>query len=425
MAASDHNFRYLVKPGTDFAFVSKFRLWIAMSGLLITISIASLFVNKAVRGSYLNWTIDFKGGTEIIYKFKDRAKPDSYVYADAGKVRGALGEAGAEGFDVSEMTWTEEVGDKEVTVRGAMVRTPRFGAMTPAQQKAAGDAFAAKFADRGIDSMQWSGDRLFVRSKAHITDAEAGEVFKASGLEIKPWGASAALYSVPDEGTGEYKQTFAMFGLDRQYELVLEKALPEVDVVTEATSQVSAKAGAELRNEGIKALFYAMLLITLYLAVRFDVRYAPGAILATMHDAIMVIGVFSVTWTDVSLTSVAALLTVIGFSVNDTVVIFDRIRENQVKLKDKRLERIVDISLNEVVVRSILTSATVFAVTLIMNVFGTGLVRNFAFAMNAGIITGAYSSIFLAPPVFLWVSKRFYSGPAPKRAGAKAAAAEA
>jgi preprotein translocase subunit SecF len=276
MAASDHNFRYLVKPGTDFAFVSKFRLWIAMSGLLITISIASLFVNKAVRGSYLNWTIDFKGGTEIIYKFKDRAKPDSYVYADAGKVRAALSEAGAEGFDVSEMTWTEEVGDKENTVRGAMVRTPRFGAMTPAQQKAAGDAFAAKFADRGIDSMQWSGDRLFVRSKAHITDAEAGEVFKASGLEIKPWGASAALYSVPDEGTGEYKQTFAMFGLDRQYELVLEKALPEVDVVTEATSQVSAKAGAELRNEGIKALFYAMLLITLTWRCAFDVRYAPG-----------------------------------------------------------------------------------------------------------------------------------------------------
>ena len=425
MAASDHNFRYLVKPGTDFAFVSKFRLWIAMSGLLITISIASLFVNKAVRGSYLNWTIDFKGGTEIIYKFKDRKQPDTYVYADAGKVRGALAEAGAEGFDVSEMTWTEEVADKEVTVRGALVRTPRFGAMTPAQQKAAGDAFAAKFTDRGIDSMQWSGDRLFVRSKTHITDAEAGEVFKTSGLEIKPWGNNAKLYSVPDEGTGEYKQTFAMFGLDRQYELVLEKALPEVDVVTEATSQVSAKAGAELRNEGIKALFYAMLLITLYLAVRFDIRYAPGAILATAHDAIMVIGVFSVTWTDVSLTSVAALLTVIGFSVNDTVVIFDRIRENQVKLKDKRLDRVVDISLNEVVVRSILTSATVFAVTLIMNVFGTGLVRNFAFAMNAGIITGAYSSIFLAPPVFLWISKRFYSGSAPKRGGAKAAAAEA
>ena len=182
--------------------------------------------------------------------------------------------------------------------------------------------------------------------------------------------------------------------------------------------------GAELRNSGIASLFYAFALIVLYLAVRFDIRYAPGAIVATMHDAVMVIGVFSITWTDVSLTSVAALLTVIGFSVNDTVVIFDRIRENQVKLKDKKLDRIVDISLNEVVVRSILTSSTLFAVTLMMNVFGTGLVRNFAFAMNAGIITGAYSSIFLAPPLFLYVAKKWYGGPAPARVRATAPAAE-
>ncbi|MBK9031630.1 MAG: protein translocase subunit SecF [Myxococcales bacterium] len=421
MAASDHNFRYLVKPGTDFGFVSKFRIWMLLSTLLVAVSIGSLFVNKAVRGSYMNWTIDFKGGTEIVYAFRDKNKPDTYVHADAAKVRAALADAGADGFDVSEMTWTQEVGDREVTVRGTMIRTPRFGATTPEQKKSAGDAFAAKFADRGIDSMQWSGDRLFVRSTGHITDVEAAPVFTAAGLEVKAWGDSAKLYDTPDEGTGEYRQTFALNGLDRQYELVLEQALPDVDVVTEASSQVSAKAGADLRNDAIKALFYAMLLITLYLAVRFDIRYAPGAIFATFHDAIMVVGVFSVTWTDVSLTSVAALLTVIGFSVNDTVVIFDRIRENQIKLKDKKLERIVDISLNEVVVRSMLTSCTVFAVTLLMNLFGTGLVRNFAFAMNAGIITGAYSSVFLAPPVFLWIAKRYYSGPTTGRGRPSAA----
>lgn len=413
MAASDpkptqHNFRYLVKPGTDFGFVSKFRLWIALSTVLSIIAIGSLFVNKQVRGNYLNWTIDFKGGTEIIYAFKDKANAGKYVRPDAAKVRSALQAAGAGGFDVSEMSWSEEQSDVDVTVRGIMIRTPRFGATTKDQQAKALEAFTAKFADRGLDRLQWSGDRLFVRSTSLITDVEATPVFDAVGLEVRPWGDTAKLYTTPDEGTGEYKLTFALQGLDRQYELVLEKALPEVDVATIASSQVSAKAGAELRNEGIKSLFYAMLLITLYLAIRFDIRYAPGAVLATIHDAVMVIGVFSVTYTEVSLTSVAALLTVVGFSVNDTVVIFDRIRENQVKLKDKKLDRIVDISLNEVVVRSILTSSTLFAVTLMMNIFGTGLVRNFAFAMNAGIITGAYSSIFLAPPMFLWIAKRFY-----------------
>jgi preprotein translocase subunit SecF len=125
----------------------------------------------------------------------------------------------------------------------------------------------------------------------------------------------------------------------------------------------------------------------------------------------MVIGVFAVTWTEVSLVSVAGLLTVVGFSVNDTVVVFDRIRENQAKLKDKSIERVIDISINEVLVRSILTSATVFATTLIMNIFGAGLVQNFAFAMNVGVIVGAYSSIFLAVPWFLWISKKWYSGP--------------
>jgi preprotein translocase subunit SecF len=106
------------------------------------------------------------------------------------------------------------------------------------------------------------------------------------------------------------------------------------------------------------------------------------------------------------------------------VIIFDRMRENLAKLKDKKIERVVEISLNEVLVRSILTSAIVFSTTLIMNVFGTGLVKNFAFAMNAGIIVGVYSSIFLAPPVFLWIHRTWYSGPAPARAR-KAASASA
>jgi preprotein translocase subunit SecF len=111
-----------------------------------------------------------------------------------------------------------------------------------------------------------------------------------------------------------------------------------------------------------------------------------------------------------------------GYSVNDTVIVFDRIRENQAKLKDKKLERIIDISLNEMLVRTILTSSTVFATTLIMNIFGTGLVKNFAFAMNVGVIVGTYSSIFLATPIFMWVSKKWYSGPAPARRRPVAAA---
>jgi preprotein translocase subunit SecF len=418
MATTEHNFRYLLKPGTDFGFVAKFRTWLLISALLTTASIGSLFVNKAVRGSYLNWTIDFRGGTEVIYAFRSKATAGQFVAPDAGKVREALDGAKVDGYDVSELSW----GDAEPKYRGVLIRVPKFGATTDEQRQQAIDALVAKVPDGGVTA-RWSGDRLYVRSTKPVDEPTATAALSTIGLEIKPWNAEAAkAATIADQGTGEFQATFSIYGLDRQYEKVLEAALPDVDVTVEQSSQISAKEGAELRNSGIAALFYAFALIVLYLAVRFDIRYAPGAIVATMHDAVMVIGVFSITWTDVSLTSVAALLTVIGFSVNDTVVIFDRIRENQEKLKDKKLERIVDISLNEVVVRSILTSSTLFAVTLMMNVFGTGLVRNFAFAMNAGIITGAYSSIFLAPPLFLWVAKKWYGGPAPSGARSRAAA---
>jgi preprotein translocase subunit SecF len=128
-----------------------------------------------------------------------------------------------------------------------------------------------------------------------------------------------------------------------------------------------------------------------------------------------VIGVFAITWQEVSLTTVAALLTVIGYSVNDSVVIFDRIRENVVRLKDKKFGRVINISLNETMARTLLTSITLFVVTLMMNILGTGLVRNFAFAMNIGVIVGVYSSVFVASPVALGIHNRWFSGPPPSK----------
>jgi preprotein translocase subunit SecF len=236
-------------------------------------------------------------------------------------------------------------------------------------------------------------------------------VFASAGLELKPWSSDdQSQFTHADEGTGEFSEVFSMWGLDRQFGNVLDKALGMKSTAYNAYG-VGAKAGDKLRDDAAKSIIYAIFLIMLYLAFRFDVRYAPGAAFATIHDAIMVIGVFSVTWTDVSLTSVAGLLTVMGYSVNDTVIVFDRIRENQAKLKDKKIERIIDISINEMLSRTILTSSTVFVTTLIMNIFGTGEVKDFAFAMNIGVIVGTYSSIFLAAPLFMWISKKWYSGP--------------
>lgn len=410
-ATHKHKFRYLLPPGNNFAFVAKFKAWLIISVLLMAAAIGSLFINKSVRGEYMNWTIDFKGGTQIIFAFKDKGT-HAYTKVDPAKVRESLKKAGEEG-EVSDISWDDDAGKH---IEGMMIRSPRFSALQPAQETKAHDAFLEKFKDREITKASWTGDTLHVRAKKAIRAEEAAPVFAASGFEMKPWLASEEQQNTrPDEGTQEFNETFAMWGLDRQFEKMLEASVPNIEASVQQSYGVGAKAGDKLRDDAAKAIIYAIFLIMLYLAFRFDIRYAPGAAFATIHDAIMVIGVFAVTWTEVSLVSVAGLLTVMGYSVNDTVIVFDRIRENQAKLKDKKIERIIDISINEMLVRTILTSSTVFATTLIMNIFGTGEVKNFAFAMNVGVIVGTYSSIFLAAPIFMYISKKYYSGPPKKR----------
>lgn len=411
-----HKFRYLLPPGNNFAFVAKFKIWLVMSILLMCVSIGALFVNKATRGEYMNWTTDFKGGTDIIVSFRDKA--GNYVKEDPAAVRKAFNDAHEGGIELSNISYTQSTPKGDVTVNGMVIHSPRFSALTDQQKAKMTTDFMTKFKDREIGKATWSGDRLFVRTTKLINHDETAPVFAADGLELKSWTAQeAGQYTHADEGTGEFNEVFSIWGVDRQYEKLLESKLGnDVDVTVEQSYGVGAKAGDKLRDDAAKSIIYAIFLIMLYLAFRFDIRYAPGAAFATIHDAIMVIGVFAITWTEVSLTSVAGLLTVMGYSVNDTVIVFDRIRENQAKLKDKKIERIIDISINEMLVRTILTSSTVFATTLIMNIFGEGLVKNFAFAMNIGVIVGTYSSIFLAAPIFMWISRKWYSGPPKKRA---------
>jgi preprotein translocase subunit SecF len=440
--ATHKPFRELVKPGSNFEFVGRSRIWGILSGLLIFCSIGMLFVNKEVRGDYLNWTIDFKGGTEFIVEFCDPKTGNHFDEVGAGDVRAALSRAGFDGFEVSDFAWegtakcgkddataeTDQGGSK--TVHGMLLRTPDFGALTDQQQDRIADAFRTEMQaactkaggteeDCTLSTVSWSGDRLFARSTKPLDEQAVRDFFAARELEVKP--GTVGFLAKQEQGYDETNTEIAIFGLDKQFTSAINESLAERGAVARIVQSygVGAKAGEQLRNDGIKSLFYAMALIVLYLAFRFDIRYAPGAVIALLHDAILVTGVFALTWTDVSLTSVAALLTVIGYSVNDTVVIFDRIRENIGRLKDKKLERIVNISLNETLARTLLTSITLFVVTIMMNIFATGLVRNFAFAMNVGVVVGVYSSVFIASPIFLWIDRRFYPSKGPAKGSKK------
>jgi preprotein translocase subunit SecF len=168
---------------------------------------------------------------------------------------------------------------------------------------------------------------------------------------------------------------------------------------------VGPKAGSELRVSAFKALFWAILAIMIYLALRFDYKFAPGAIAALIHDVLIIIGAFILTQKEFSLQIVAALLAIIGYSVNDTVVIYDRVREIESMHPELSTIETINRALNETMSRTIITSMTVLGVSLVMLFWGGSVIHDFFFAMSIGVILGVYSTIFIAIPMTAFYEK--------------------
>ena len=164
---------------------------------------------------------------------------------------------------------------------------------------------------------------------------------------------------------------------------------------------VGPKVGKDLTNKAILAIVFAWIGMLIYIAWRFEFRYGLGAIIALIHDTIITIGVLSLLNKEFTLVIVAALLTIIGYSINDTIVVFDRIRENRKKDLKKSLAEIINSSVNETLSRTILTALTVFLVLLALFFLGGPVIHDFAFALLIGIVVGTYSSIFIASPIVL------------------------
>ena len=160
-------------------------------------------------------------------------------------------------------------------------------------------------------------------------------------------------------------------------------------------------------NISVPGLILTALIVTIILFWFLQLKYAMGAIIALIHDVIITVGIFSILDLEFSLAIVAALLTIIGYSLNDTIIVFDRIRENLSKFKQNRLSKNINKSINETLSRTILTSITTLSVVIILYFFGGGIIHDFAFAMIIGVITGTYSSIFVASPILLaWQKKK-------------------
>ena len=169
---------------------------------------------------------------------------------------------------------------------------------------------------------------------------------------------------------------------------------------------VGPKIGKELQSDALSAILLSLLMILIYISFRFDRFYAYGSVVALIHDVLITMGVFSLLSIEIDLTIVAAFLTIVGYSLNDTIVVFDRIRENVIKHARESLDTIVNISLNSTFGRTIVTSLTTFVVVLSLFLFGGEVIKNFAFALIVGIFVGTYSSIYVASPVMMYFEKK-------------------
>jgi preprotein translocase subunit SecF len=214
----------------------------------------------------------------------------------------------------------------------------------------------------------------------------------------------------------EVRSVTAREGQDREYTVIaqgpgdkigqlLRDRFGKDSVQVVRTEYVGPQVGKQLRNDGILAVVYAIGMILIYVGFRFDFRFSPGVVIALLHDAIVTLGYFVVTRHEFNLTSVTVILTVVGYSVNDTIVIYDRIRENAKKHKGKPLRDLINLSINEMLGRTILTSGATALSLVGLIVYGVGTIQDFALAMLVGIISGTYSTWYIASPMTIWLEE--------------------
>lgn len=197
--------------------------------------------------------------------------------------------------------------------------------------------------------------------------------------------------------------------LSKQIISVLSEKFSESRLVIDSTTEIGPKVGARLRKDAMWAIIAAIIGILVYITVRFQFRFGIGATAATFHDVMAVLGIFYLMGQEINLIFVSALLMIAGYSLTDTVVVFDRIRENIRMKRKESIYNVINQSLNEVLSRTIITSVTTFFAALALFLFGGEVIHNFAFAIMLGIVIGTYSSMFVASPIVFMLGEKAFS----------------
>lgn len=366
------------KPHTRYNFLGKTKPFVTISAILVVASWAMVFTLG------LNFGIDFAGGTEALVAFNAPQNPDE-IEAVAASV----------GLDTPEVV-TYGIGDEG----RYFIRSRTQKLLKDEEIAKVKEAVTAKIAaPEMFDATDESGEELRVRFDGPKDVSVLKEALKEAGFAdgevvIQSEGAKPIyVLRLPGVRARLADALKAKFG-------DAFSVSPD-DHGIQRLESVGSAVGKQLRNQGILAVLYALIGILLYVSFRFDLRYSPGAVLALFHDVSLTIGIFSLTGMEFSLPIIAALLAIVGYSLNDTIVVYDRIRESVELGLGKHLRENVNISINDCLSRTVLTSVTTFLAVLSIYIFGGGIIQNFAFAMLIGVVVGTYSSIYIASPAVL------------------------
>ena len=261
------------------------------------------------------------------------------------------------------------------------------------------------------------------------------EMQAKSGLadlaELRHAAEGLKLGDVEVQGFGKPSDVIMRIGLQPGGDAAQQEAVAKVKAVLgdayeyRRTEVVGPRVSGELVQSGTLGVVVAVLAVLVYLWFRFEWQFAVGAVIATLHDLVLTIGFFSITQLEFNMTSIAAILTIVGYSLNDTVVVLDRIREMMKKYKRMGISEMLDISINTTLSRTIMTSLTTFLALCALVAFGGQVIKSFSLAMMFGVVIGTYSSIFIAAPVLIYLGVKtegFVPAKAPAGSGAKAAA---
>lgn len=361
----------------DIDFIGRMRGILWLSGLLTILAIA------IVAKMGLSLGTDFAGGYELQVKFPQAVQE--------ARIRDILEPLHLEDARVQRIGKDE---DNEFLI---LVRKAT-GAIDMDKQREVRVAVDGLVKERTalIDlSFAESGERITAAFAEPITEPQLRKALEAVGVpitEIRRGGR---------QDRPEFVVAVRNLADDISHALTDGLSLPRSTQLLDRIEFVGPQVGADLRNEGISAVVWSLLLILLYVALRFDMFFAPGAIIATVHDLVLTLGIFALLRMDFNLNVVAAILTLIGFSLNDTIVVYDRIRENVAARRSGNLHAIVNDSINETLSRTILTSGTVLMVSLSLLLLGGPSLRGFSAVMFIGVLVGTYSSIAVASPVYI------------------------